>query len=134
MLKKKNLFSSVSWAKKYNLAPQNFVELSVEIFWTVQVYRKTSRDRPKSAPYPRLKNSKKTSKCQGNVHQSVIKIRSRTKKGAIQNGRPDRSLKSRRKQMQEKETHPPDERRERDNAWWYETLLPRQFLASPNRN
>ena len=25
---------------------------------------KTSRDRPKSAPYPRLKNSKKTSKCQ----------------------------------------------------------------------
>ena len=28
------------------------------------MYRKTSRDRPKSAPYPRLKNSKKTSKCQ----------------------------------------------------------------------
>ena len=27
-------------------------------------YPKTSRDRPKSAPYPRLKNSKKTSKCQ----------------------------------------------------------------------
>ena len=27
-------------------------------------YIKTSRDRPKSAPYPRLKNSKKTSKCQ----------------------------------------------------------------------
>ena len=26
--------------------------------------RKTSRDRPKSSPYPRLKNSKKTSKCQ----------------------------------------------------------------------
>ena len=25
---------------------------------------RTSRDRPKSAPYPRLKNSKKTSKCQ----------------------------------------------------------------------
>ena len=24
----------------------------------------TSRDRPKSAPYPRLKNSKKSSKCQ----------------------------------------------------------------------
>ena len=24
----------------------------------------TSRDRPKSAPYPRLKNSQKTSKCQ----------------------------------------------------------------------
>ena len=27
-------------------------------------YNTTSRDRPKSAPYPRLKNSRKTSKCQ----------------------------------------------------------------------
>ena len=27
-------------------------------------YSETSRDRPKSAPYPRLKNSKKTLKCQ----------------------------------------------------------------------
>ena len=42
-------------------------------FWHFAIYhaksRKplfvtTSRDRPKSAPYPRLKNSKKTSKCQ----------------------------------------------------------------------
>ena len=31
---------------------------------------KTSRDRPKSAPYPRLKNSKKTSKCQVFVYSS----------------------------------------------------------------
>ena len=31
---------------------------------TLTVNGKTSRDRPKSAPYPRLKNSKKTSKCQ----------------------------------------------------------------------
>ena len=30
----------------------------------IPVCVKTSRDRPKSAPYPRLKNSKKTSKCQ----------------------------------------------------------------------
>ena len=30
----------------------------------VSIFRLTSRDRPKSAPYPRLKNSKKTSKCQ----------------------------------------------------------------------
>ena len=30
----------------------------------VWIEKKTSRDRPKSAPYPRLKNSKKTSKCQ----------------------------------------------------------------------
>ena len=38
-------------AKEYGLlAKQSVVE--------------TSRDRPKSAPYPRLKNSKKTSKCQ----------------------------------------------------------------------
>ena len=28
------------------------------------IVQKTSRDRPKSAPYPRLKNSKTTSKCQ----------------------------------------------------------------------
>ena len=32
--------------------------------------KKTSRDRPKSAPYPRLKNSKKTSKCQVFVYSS----------------------------------------------------------------
>ena len=31
---------------------------------TFSVVQSTSRDRPKSAPYPRLKNSKKTSKCQ----------------------------------------------------------------------
>ena len=30
----------------------------------------TSRDRPKSAPYTRLKNSKKTSKCQVFVYSS----------------------------------------------------------------
>ena len=30
----------------------------------------TSRDRPKSAPYPRLKNSKRTSKCQFTVLQN----------------------------------------------------------------
>ena len=30
----------------------------------IQRNEHTSRDRPKSAPYPRLKNSKKTSKCQ----------------------------------------------------------------------
>ena len=31
---------------------------------------KTSRDRPKSAPYPRLKNSKNTSKCRVFVYSS----------------------------------------------------------------
>ena len=31
---------------------------------TLNIVITTSRDRPKSAPYPRLKNSKKTSKCQ----------------------------------------------------------------------
>ena len=38
------------------------------------------------------------------------------KKGAIQNGRPGKSLKSKRKQIQEKRDTPPDERRERDNV------------------
>ena len=28
----------------------------VELFWSLQVYRKTRRERPKSAPYLRLKN------------------------------------------------------------------------------
>ena len=32
-----------------------------------QIIRTTSRDRPKSTPYPRLKNSKRTSKCQFTV-------------------------------------------------------------------
>ena len=32
-----------------------------------QTVLQTSRDRPKSAPYPRLKNSKRTSKCQFRV-------------------------------------------------------------------
>ena len=35
---------------------REFIKLTVKL--------KTSRDRPKSAPYPRLKNSKKTFKCQ----------------------------------------------------------------------
>ena len=43
----------------------NFVELLVELFWSLQVvFKKTSRDRPKSAPHLRLKNSKRTSICQ----------------------------------------------------------------------
>ena len=36
----------------------------------VWIEKETSRDRPKSAPYPRLKNSKKTSKCQVFVYSS----------------------------------------------------------------
>ena len=51
-----------------------------------------------------------------NVHQSLPKIRSRTNKGAIENGRPGRSLKSKKKQMQEKRDTPPDKKRERDNV------------------
>ena len=31
------------------------------------MFSRTNRDRPKSAPYPRLKNSKRTSKCQFTV-------------------------------------------------------------------
>ena len=42
------------------------VEQTEQNFRRVLVCRrnKTSRDRPKSVPYPRFKNSKKTSKCQ----------------------------------------------------------------------
>ena len=33
-----NLFGSVPWANRYNLASsQNFVELLVELFWSLQV-------------------------------------------------------------------------------------------------
>ena len=36
-----NLFGSVPWANGYNWASsKNFVEISVELFWSLQVYRK----------------------------------------------------------------------------------------------
>ena len=36
-----NLFGSVPWANRYNLASfQNFVELLVELFWSLQVVLK----------------------------------------------------------------------------------------------
>ena len=46
---------------------------------------KTSRDRPKSAPYLRLKNSKKTSKCQsigelGTFYEKKIEKKSHCRK------------------------------------------------------
>ena len=40
------------------------------LYLCIVCYIETSRDRPKSAPYPRLKNSKKTSKCQVFVYSS----------------------------------------------------------------
>ena len=50
--------------------------------WTFQYhdkkFTKTSRDRPKSAPYPRLKNSKKTSKCQSILFYGTGKPKSWT--------------------------------------------------------
>ena len=55
----KNLLGSLLWANRYNLASsQNFVELLVELFWSLQVYRKTRRERLKSALYLRLKKRK----------------------------------------------------------------------------
>ena len=61
------------------------------------------------------KNSLKISgvaiKC--NVHQSAPKFRSRTKKGAIQNGRPGRSLKSKRNKNRQKNDPPRRERKTR---------------------
>ena len=48
--------------KKFLL--KNSIEIKNTLLFQEAVYTITSRDRPKSAPYPRLKNSKKTSKCQ----------------------------------------------------------------------
>ena len=42
-----NLFGSVPWANRYNLASsQNFVELLVELFWTLQVVLKNTDEKP----------------------------------------------------------------------------------------
>ena len=47
-----NLFGSVPWANRYNLgSSQNFVELLVELFWSLQVVLKTLT---KSHDYSRL--------------------------------------------------------------------------------
>ena len=60
--KQKTWFSSVTISfRNPKLKP---VEPRVSIFLENKVFSLTSRDRPKSAPYPRLKNSKRTSKCQ----------------------------------------------------------------------
>ena len=41
-----NLFGSVPWANRYNLASsQNFVERLVELFWSLQVYRKNTYEK-----------------------------------------------------------------------------------------
>ena len=42
-----NLFGSVPWANRYNLASsQNFVELLVELFWSLQVILKNTDENP----------------------------------------------------------------------------------------
>ena len=42
-----NLFGSVPWANRYNLASsQNFVELLVELFWSLQVVLKNTDEKP----------------------------------------------------------------------------------------
>ena len=46
------------------MASRWFIVLKVCSFCSNLEVQETSRDRPKSAPYPRLKNNKKTSKCQ----------------------------------------------------------------------
>ena len=43
---------------------KNHQMVPLQFFDVLQQWMLTSRDRPKSAPYPRLKNSKKTSRCQ----------------------------------------------------------------------
>ena len=62
---------------------------SLKEFWNFNSLRKlwimlTSRDRPKSAPHPRLKNSKRTSKCQFTVLENrKTKKTWRTKRGTL---------------------------------------------------
>ena len=62
-----NLFGSVPWANRYILASsENFVELLVELFWSVQVVLKKqtkSHDysRPFSKEKRRLKNQQTSS-------------------------------------------------------------------------
>ena len=51
-----------------------------------------------------------------NVHQSTPKIRSRTKKCANQNGRPSRSLKSKKNSREHKKRDPPRRKREEDDT------------------
>ena len=42
-----NFFGSVSWANRYNLASsENFVELLVELFWSLQVVLKNTDEKP----------------------------------------------------------------------------------------
>ena len=42
-----NLFGSVPWANRYILASsENFVELLVELFWSVQVVLKNTDEKP----------------------------------------------------------------------------------------
>ena len=42
-----NRFGSVPWANRYNLASsQNFVELLVELFWSIQVVLKNTDEKP----------------------------------------------------------------------------------------
>ena len=42
-----NLFVSVPWANRYNLAfSRNFVELLVELFWSLQVVLKNTDEKP----------------------------------------------------------------------------------------
>ena len=55
-----NLFGSVPWANRYNLASsQNFVELLVELFWSVQVYFGLKKTLTKSHDYSRLFSQEK---------------------------------------------------------------------------
>ena len=46
--------------------------------FVIQLQTQTSRDRPKSVPYLRLKNSKRTSKCQSILYSTRIFLKSLT--------------------------------------------------------
>ena len=62
-VKRKSLSNTMirayNWLLDFDLIPENLGDLTKN-----QIKMYTSRERPKSAPYLRLKNSKRTSKCQ----------------------------------------------------------------------
>ena len=62
---KKSLYYSLRFStKKRRLKKAVFESQGYPLGYLLKLYYLTSRERPKSAPYLRLKNSKKTSKCQ----------------------------------------------------------------------
>ena len=64
-----NLFGSVPWTTRYILASSvNFVELLVELFWSVHVYFGLKKTLTKSHDYSRLLRKAPTKNCEQNLY------------------------------------------------------------------